>query len=340
MKARVFISCGQNKSSDEATVALSIKNWLDSKGYEAYVAIDVISVRGLRENIFDQLKKSDYFLFVDFKRERVIPLNCSKGKTYRGSLFTHQELALASYLELPILAFRHESVRATEGMLGVMQINSKPFKDYSDVLPLVEVEVDAAEKRGEWNNKHKNTLLFGDPEPSRIVDQGTPTWRKTPGVSAPALYYWIPIQNGSYLREAQNCMIGVYYTDPTQQLTNLEPTAPPGGTTYSNIRGLKWVGGIERSESFARAIKTPIGIDIASEAKFTAVMIMEDEADLGHLATIGDAGGYFTPFFKGPGTFDLTYFIISTNFEPVFANYRLTLGDKHEPNKFKLERLP
>ena len=48
-------------------------------------------------DIFDQFEKSDYFVFIDFKRENL----SSKPAVHRGSLFSNQELAIASFLEIP-----------------------------------------------------------------------------------------------------------------------------------------------------------------------------------------------------------------------------------------------
>jgi hypothetical protein len=98
--ARIFISCGQNKDTDEARIASAIKIKAQSLGFDPYVAVDVQTLRGLRESIFAQLENSEYFIFVDFKREKL----ADNLNEYRGSLFSHQELALASYLDIDVLA--------------------------------------------------------------------------------------------------------------------------------------------------------------------------------------------------------------------------------------------
>jgi hypothetical protein len=50
-----------------------------------------------------QLETSDYFLFIDFKRERIRCPNI-----FRGSLFTNQELAIASFLGLESIVFQEK----------------------------------------------------------------------------------------------------------------------------------------------------------------------------------------------------------------------------------------
>src|ERR1041385_8826331 len=118
--SRVFISCGQ--SAAELDVAGLIKQVLTDLGFEPYVAAQVQSVRALRENIFQQLRDTEYFLFVDFRREQLVQPD---DVIYRGSLFSHQELAIASFIELQILAFQEEGVKKLDGILGQLQLKGK-----------------------------------------------------------------------------------------------------------------------------------------------------------------------------------------------------------------------
>jgi hypothetical protein len=92
MHARVFISCGQSRGSDEEKTAHAIAERLIEMGFEPYVAVEEQTVAGLTGNIFERLRKSEYFVFVDFKRE---PLGSTA--VHRGSLFSHQELAIAAF---------------------------------------------------------------------------------------------------------------------------------------------------------------------------------------------------------------------------------------------------
>ena len=61
--------------------------------YDLYISVNEQSLSGMTEDIFDNLKKAEYFLFIDFKREKLV------RSAYRGSLFTNQELAIAKMLE-------------------------------------------------------------------------------------------------------------------------------------------------------------------------------------------------------------------------------------------------
>src|SRR6516162_668379 len=125
-QARVFISCGQNKATDETTTAREIGLRFERLGYEPYIAGQEQTLRGLKENIFERLRESEYFVFVDFKRERLGNKNPAQ---YRGSLFSHQELAIASYLEKPTLILQERGIKKLDGLLLCLQANIEPFTD-------------------------------------------------------------------------------------------------------------------------------------------------------------------------------------------------------------------
>ena len=91
LRAKVFISCGQKKETNEIEVANTIGRVLEDMGFEPYIATQEQTLLGLRENIFWHLTTSEYFLFIDFIREQF-----ANSPEHRGSLFSHQELAIAS----------------------------------------------------------------------------------------------------------------------------------------------------------------------------------------------------------------------------------------------------
>jgi len=61
-RARVFISCGQNKKSDEVPVANKIAERLIELGYDPYIAVEEQTLIGLTENIFPKLRRLRVFL--------------------------------------------------------------------------------------------------------------------------------------------------------------------------------------------------------------------------------------------------------------------------------------
>ncbi len=150
LEAKVFISCGQQQDTDEVDVAHKIREELAEAGFEPYLAVEQHSPRGLRENIFEELDNSEYFVFVDFKRERLEPSNSA---SHRGSLFCNQELAIASYLDIPIIAFQEEGIEELDGILGALQVNAFPFSDRK----LLPTSI-AGTVRREWDTHSKNQL--------------------------------------------------------------------------------------------------------------------------------------------------------------------------------------
>ena len=125
MPAKVFISCGQ-RSDDEKAIADEVRAWFKEQGFEAYVAAEVQDLTDLAESVKNQLQTSDYFLFIDFCRE---DLSRNGEPTCRGSLFSHQELALAYYLEFEDSIIYLQDQNRTlerEGILKWLHVNPIP----------------------------------------------------------------------------------------------------------------------------------------------------------------------------------------------------------------------
>ena len=95
---------------------MQIADRLELLGYVPYVAVTQQSLLAVRENVFPALRDTEYFLFLDFKRE---PLEGTVPGECRGSLFSHQELAIASYLEKDLIAFQEIGVRRLQIEKGI-----------------------------------------------------------------------------------------------------------------------------------------------------------------------------------------------------------------------------
>jgi hypothetical protein len=122
LAGKVFVSCGQ-ASTEEKDAAEQVGKLLkDEFNLTPYLAI---TVQGLRDimRITDELRSSDYYLFIDFKRR---------------SLFTHQELALAHHLEFSeVIALQHEDAPASEGFLRYMHCNPAKFSSTPELVEKV-----------------------------------------------------------------------------------------------------------------------------------------------------------------------------------------------------------
>lgn len=155
VRAKIFVSCGQRHV--ERHVVAQIKKLLRRLGFDTYVAYEQHTPEDVRRHIFDELESSEYYLFIDFPREELVPMpgtHLMPG-THRGSLFTHQELALASFLRLPMLGFRHSSVLPEDGVSQFILLNAIEFSDERSLLRQVKKK---AKER--WNPHWKNCLLI------------------------------------------------------------------------------------------------------------------------------------------------------------------------------------
>jgi hypothetical protein len=153
MPARVFISCGQRQGERE--VAGAIAAWLRGQGFYPYVALDAQSVQDVDSGIIGELRRSDFYVFVDFRRECIGKSDGRDG--YRGSLFSHQELAIAYTMQFEhVLFFRQRGVRL-EGICAFIASNAKLFDDPSDVPALVA----AAVEQRKWRTEYSRNLVIG-----------------------------------------------------------------------------------------------------------------------------------------------------------------------------------
>jgi hypothetical protein len=88
MPGKMFVSCGQ-KIEEEIRTAGAIEDWLTDEGFRPYVAIQAQTILDLNGEIIRELKQSDFYLFINFRRESL------GDESFRGSLLTNQELAIA-----------------------------------------------------------------------------------------------------------------------------------------------------------------------------------------------------------------------------------------------------
>jgi hypothetical protein len=152
MNARVFISCGQRDG--ERGVAADVARWFTERGFRPYVALEAQSILDVNSGIIGELRRADYYLFIDFRRELI---SAAEPHEYRGSLFSHQELAIAYAMGFEHCLFFRQSGVKLEGMCQFMASNATPFSDYSEVPGLVAA---AVEQRA-WSPEYSRNLVAG-----------------------------------------------------------------------------------------------------------------------------------------------------------------------------------
>jgi hypothetical protein len=154
-RARIFLSCGQQKGSNEIKIAKAVSRNLERQGFATYIAVEEQTLEGITDNIFKKLEESEYFIFIDFRREPLGGLN--KGKpVYRGGLFSQQELAVATFLKKPVIAFQETDIKSLDGILQFVQANSFTFET-RQFLP---TEISRAVRKKRWNPNWRNQLVI------------------------------------------------------------------------------------------------------------------------------------------------------------------------------------
>lgn len=115
----------------------------DELGFCPYVAVEAHSLRGFTDNIYRLLASADYVVFIDFAREELGALQGQpkpEKTEYRGSLFSHQELGIASYLGsepgVDFLPFVQDGVKR-EGIAAFIQGNAVPFSKHEELPGLL-----------------------------------------------------------------------------------------------------------------------------------------------------------------------------------------------------------
>lgn len=322
LKARVFISCGQRKNADylttitkenvnlmtpELEVAKEISHQLKKLGFEPYIALEQQTLQGVKEAIFERLRNSEYFLFIDFKREGLFKegeINFESGEC-RGSLFSHQELAIATFQGLEVLAFQEEGVKKDDGILKYIQANCKTFSDRKELPSLV-----ASEVRKKWNPNWRNELRF-EREEEDFEDERV-AW-------ADGRWFSIRIINQHKDRFARHC---VAYAEQIKNIQNDE-------IINLELTELKWKHTSALDVSIPpKQFRFLDGVHVNSSHPTTVWLgINYNFANWEKLHT------HFQ--IRISGDYEIDYVVFSEGFSPVRAKFRLHVGSQMKDIKFQ-----
>jgi hypothetical protein len=291
VRARVFISCSQAKGTDEITIASEVELRLRQLGFVPYVAVSQQSLRGLTDNIFQQLRNSEYFIFIDFKREQLVT-----SSDFRGSLFSHQELAIASFLDLQVLAFQEKGIKWDDGIIRFLQANAIQFSDRNNLTN----DVIGAVQTGGWDPTWRNELVlervsteFSD---ANIMNQGGRRGR----------FFHVAVRNHHPDKFATDCYVyleKVVRTRPTPEIIPIKTVE------------FKWAG----------TLLPNVGIAPKSFREFDAFYILYDAPTVVLFNALTDASDYH-PNVRGEGEYELSYLVASGNFPALRHTFKLSLG--------------
>jgi len=287
-RAKVFISCGQ-AIDDERRIAAEIAVGIRELGFEPYVATQEQTLEGLKSNIFHQLETSEYFLFIDFKREQF-----ANSTDSRGSLFTNQELGIASFLGLEVIAFQEQGVKPLDGMKGVLQLNAHEFNNRNGLVDSVLQEV-----KNQWKPSWKNKLVLQIPlRPYNVArDQFGNVNR----------FFHLDVANLHNRRSARQCQ--VYPTMLVQKGSDQD--------LLQRTTELKWAG-YAHPEATIRA---------GQSRPFDALVVLHTVPSTALLSSHTDASDFLTRL-AGPAEFMIEYEVVSLDFPPSRCRCHIVLGNK------------
>lgn len=295
LRPKVFISCGQH-TEEERGIARQIADELTKLGFEPYVAVVEQSLEGLKNNLFRQLETSEYFLFIDFKREQI-----AKESFCRGSLFTNQELAIASFLGIQATGFQEVGVMPLDGMIGAMQLNADAFEDRQAL-----VEHALGRVKEKWSTGWKNGLR---------IEAGQPTFHDAVPNGKLHRFHFLAVRNLHNRKVALDCQVFPISLHRVGSDEDLLEAATE----------LKWTGYIN-----AEARVRP-----GTARSFDAIVVPHEAPTMGYLHGFTDAVDYVTRL-EGAGEYDIEFEVTSSNFPTASCRARITIGSYVDDSKVDL----
>jgi hypothetical protein len=312
-KARVFISCGQRESADylkivdsenlqlfkypELVIAKQIASKLEKMGFETYIAREQQTLQGVKDAIFKNLEKSEYFLFVDFRRERLYDEGDYDilSKNYRGSLFSNQELAIATFQGYDVIAFQEAGVKKTEGILRFIQVECKTFSDRKSLPSFVAKQV----KKRKWSATWRNEVCL-DRDKTDYEDATAPQ-------GGAGRYYHIKVLNKHKDKIARNCFA---YVESIKDIAT-------GRIRFLELVEFKWKGVVKETVSIVpKAFRCLDALHINVSNPTVAY--------LGLNPFIVDWTELFKVYqISGIGDYEIGYVVFSEDFAPARAKFKL-----------------
>lgn len=164
MAGKVFISCGQ-RSPDERKIAEKVAEILrDEFGLTPYLAFKIQSLDDIM-TITNELRSSDYYLFIDFMRNRDNPDDLGI------SLFTHQELALAHHLGFQNIIALQQKGAPLEGFIRYVLSNP----DYFDGEEYLYDKIRRLTRDKQWSSDYSRNLIIQQLGFTELIQYGDHT---------------------------------------------------------------------------------------------------------------------------------------------------------------------
>ncbi|MGI0080647.1 MAG: hypothetical protein ACRECH_13615 [Nitrososphaerales archaeon] len=271
-----------------------MKSRLEEIGYEVYVAKIAQSLEDLTEGIFRNINDSEYYIFIDFKREL-----CDNGekKFYRGSLFTNQELALAKLLDLKVIPFQEDGIER-EGIASFIGLNPTIFSDRTSIIDKVIAQV-----KKEWRPNWKNQLRLERSKTEYVRAAHIPLQRW-------GRWYHVTVLNLNKEKMAHQCAGYLEKVVNVETLIDLTP---------ENLVEFKW-----------RDVTTAtVPIPPNKSRHLDAFYVFEDQPLIVYPAVnpfIADSTEVLFTL-RGPAKYELTYVVFSDDFQPARETFILEMDN-------------
>jgi len=282
MPGEIFISCGQAKSKERELVD-SISSLLRRKGFTPYGAIEAQSIQDINNEIIGMLKRSDYYIFIDLRRERIS--GYFWWAKYRGSLFSNQELAIAYTLEFEHALFLKQKGIVLEGIGKYILSNAKAFERPDEIIDLIESEID----RRNWSPNYSRNL----------VAQYIRFYPRVPYIDHTLLYPQLRQIYHIGIRNCRNDAVAV------NVIAHLIAIIPLGDSTFNHVdrTDLKWATQMGYTRNIPPDETVP----------FDAFVLDEENPHHVYMHSLSDAHPRI-PIISQIGRYILQYQIYSENF--------------------------
>jgi hypothetical protein len=214
-----------------------------------------------------------------------------------------QELAIASFLDMPLVGFQEVGVKSDDGILQFLQANCTPFTDRHTLCNVV---ADKIEQAG-WKPNWKNQLVM-ERNPDQFSDAFRLPERKN------ARFFHITVRNLNPHKHARNCYA---FLETIHDLST-------GNSLSVKSVELKWAGYV-----------LPNATILPSSSRYIdGFFVFHDSPNTPYFNLFSDSG-HFIPRIKGPGDYELTYLVVSDNFKPVRSTFRMHLTNNLDEIKFE-----
>lgn len=298
------MSCGQRPGERE--VAERIRSELEPLGFAVYIATTQQTLNDLKSNIFSELEKSDYFLFVDFKRDKISRLK----SIHRGSLFTNQELGLASYLGLETIAFQETGVLSGDGILGFIQLNPIMFSDREKLPEKIRQEV----LKRAWDPMSRNRLSITRNSSEFDVIAGDPLEDLRGERVRNKVIFHADVKNEHRSKPAINCTVLVH------SAFNLDTGDE---ITLAETIDIKWAGLESPVSIISPTTRRQFDICYFWDNRYSAIQFSA-------AMNYGNAVSRFASSFSGLNKVRLVFVVRSENFPPAYQSFIVHWGNSQK----------